>query len=240
MKKYMPNDLELMNIHVRAVFTHDTKSRLLFVNEPDSAVIPAPRLFLGRTQVGNVWRFRADLSENLCEELDALCADEPLVNTEFNEPPRHFETYVRLLEKHAPVQTLGTGLAYQFPQDVLPPSRPLLAVMEKNAEILQGGFEKLIEELPTWQPFVALVEKNRAVSVCRSVRITSEAHEAGVETLPNFRGKGYAKDVTAEWARLVRDAGAIPLYSTAWENNASQAVARKLGLKCYGANFNVI
>lgn len=235
----MLTDLELMNIHVRAGFTQDTESRLLFVNEPDNAVTPAPRLFLGRTRAGNVWRFRADLPEKLGEELNTLCADEPPVNTEFNEPPRHLETYVRLLERYAPVQRPGMGPAYGFPQAVIPPSKPLLVVTGDDAEMLQGGFEKLVEELPAWQPFVALVEENRAVSVCRSVRITSEAHEAGVETLPDFRGRGYAKDVTAEWARLVRVAGAIPLYSTSWENNASQSVARKLHLRCYGADFNV-
>jgi RimJ/RimL family protein N-acetyltransferase len=235
----MFTDLELMNIHVSALFTHDADSRLLFVNEPDSAVTPAPRLFLGRTQAGNVWRFRGDLPEKLCEELNALCADEPLVNAEFNEPPRHLEKFVRLLEKHAPVQEVsGGGLAYQFTKYEMP-SKRLLAITENNAKTLQGGFEKLIEELPAWQPFVALVEDNQAVSVCRSVRITSEAHEAGVETLPEFRGKGYAKDVVSEWARLVRAAGAIPLYSTSWENHASQAVARKLGLKCYGVNFDI-
>jgi len=233
----MLTDLELMSIHVRALFTHDTESRLLFVNEPDSAVIAAPRLFLGRTRAGNVWRLRADLPEKLSEELDALCADEP-VDIEFNQPPRHVETYVRLLEEHAPVRRQEMGPAYHFPQSVMP-SRHLLAITEENAERLQGGFEELVAEVSTWQPFVAFIEENRAVSVCRSVRITPEAHEAGVETLPDFRGKGYAKDVVAEWALLVRAAGAIPLYSTSWENAASQAVARKLQLKLYGTDFQV-
>jgi len=234
----MLTDLELMNIHVRALFTHDTGSRLLFVNEPDNAVTPAPRLFLGRTRAGSVWRFHADLPDKLCEELNVLCAGEPPVNAEFNEPPRHLETFVRLLEQHAPVQNVSNGLAYQFIKYELPSNR-LMAVTEDNPEILQGGFEKLIEELPVWQPFVVLVKENRAVSVCRSIRLTSEAHEAGVETLPEFRGNGYAEQVVCEWARLVRKTGAIPLYSTSWENHASQAVARKLGLKCYGVNFSV-
>ena len=61
----------------------------------------------------------------------------------------------------------------------------------------------------------------------------------GVETLPDFRGKGCAREVTAEWARRVRAAGAIPMYSTSWENKASQAVARKLHLNCYGADFHL-
>ena len=105
--------------------------------------------------------------------------------------------------------------------------------------MLRSGFEELVAELPAWQPFLALVEENRAVSVCRSVRITPAAHEAGVETLPSFRGKGYAKDVVAGWARVVQSMGAIPLYSTSWENTASQAVANKLRLVPYGADFYV-
>lgn len=227
-----------MNMHVRALFTQDDDSRILFVNEPDSANLPAPRLFLGRTKAGNLWRFRSDLPEELCAELDALCADEPLVNVEFDEPLSHLETFVRLLESCAPVQEISSGPAYRF-TEYRTPSRPLLVVTEDTPETLRGGFEKLIEELPTWQPFIALVEQNQAVSVCRSVRITPEAHEAGVETLPDFRGRGYAEEVTAEWARLVRATGAVPLYSTAWENTASQAVARKLELKIYGADFHI-
>lgn len=234
----MLTDLELMDIHVRALFTHNTESRILFVNEPDSAVIPAPRLFLGRTRAGSIRRFRADLPENLCEELDALCADEPTVEIDFNEPPRHLETLVRLLEKDAPVREISSGPAYRFTKFQMS-SKLLLTVTENNAETLQGGFEKLVGELRAWQPFVALVEQNRAVSVCRSVRITPEAHEAGVETLPDFRGKGYAQEVSSEWARLVRAAGVVPLYSTSWENTASQAVARKLELECYGADFQI-
>lgn len=236
----MLTDLELMNIHARALFTHDARSRLLFVNEPESAVTPAPRLFLGRTRAGNVWRFRADVPDDVVEELEALCADEPPVDTNFNEPPRHLASYARLLERHAPARKPGTGPAYHFPRDAMSPSRPLRALTEKDAWALQGGFEGLAAELPAWQPFVALVEGHRAVSVCRSVRITSEAHEAGVETLSDFRGRGYAKEVVAEWARLVRAAGATPLYSTSWENNASRAVARKLRLRCYGADFQVV
>ena len=105
--------------------------------------------------------------------------------------------------------------------------------------MLRGGFEKLVEELPDWQPFVAVMEGGRAASVCRSVRLTPEAHEAGVETLSEHRGKGYAKEAVAGWARLVRAMGAIPLYSTSWDNAASQAVARKLGLALYGADFQI-
>src|SRR5688572_21853830 len=136
MSKRITTDLELMRIHASVLFTHNAESRLLFVNEPDGAGIPASRLFLGRTRAGNVWRFRNDLPENLCQELDALCADEPPARTKSNVPPRHLEKYVRLLETHAPVKSLEAGLAYCFPQNVSTPSKTLVAVTEKNAETL--------------------------------------------------------------------------------------------------------
>lgn len=230
-----------MNIHIRALFTQDAESRLLFVNEPGGSTASAPRLFLGRTPSGNVWRFRADLPEKLVEELNTLCANEPLPSSdkEFIQPPQFAEEYARLLEEHAPVQKISTGPAYHFTQYFELPGR-LVAVTEENAEVLRGCFDDWLADVPTWQPFVALVEENRAVSICCSVRITPEAHEAGVETLLDFRGRGYAKDVTARWAALVRNAGAIPLYSTSWENTASQAVARKLRLRLYGTDFQIV
>jgi RimJ/RimL family protein N-acetyltransferase len=229
-------DQELMAIHVHALFTHDPRSRLLFVNEPGGGA-PAPRLFFGRTQAGNLWRFRSDLPEILVEELETLCVDEP-VGGEFRNAPRNAAEYVRLLETHAPVQKLWMGPAYHL-TDYLEPSRPPLVITEANAEILRGGFEELVAELPARQPFLAIVEEGRAVSVCRSVRITPDAHEAGVETVHDFRGRGYATDVVAGWARLVRSRGVIPLYSTSWENTASQAVAKKLRLSLYGADFHI-
>ena len=232
----MLTDQELMAIHVQALFTHNAHSRLLLVNEPGGGA-SAPRLFFGRTRAGNLWRFRADLPEILIEALEALCVDEP-VGKGFHRPPRHVEAYVRLLETHAPVHTLWMGPAYHF-TEYFEPSRPLLAITATHAERLRGGFEELIAELPDWQPFLAIVEESRAVSVCRSVRITPDAHEAGVETLSDFRGRGYAQDVVAGWARVVQSLGAIPLYSTSWENTASQAVAKKLHLVPYGADFQV-
>lgn len=232
----MHTDKELMDIHVRALFTHDARSRLLSINEPGGGA-PAPRLFLGRTRAGNLWRFRADLPETLVEKLGALCAGEP-AGVESEGAPRHSEAYLRLLGSHAPVQKMWAGPAYHF-VEYPEPSRPLLAVTEANAGSLRGGFEELAAELPARPPFVALAVEGRAVSVCRSVRMTAAAHEAGVETLPDFRGRGYARDVAAGWARLVRSLGAAPLYSTSWENAASRAVAKKLRLLAYGADFHI-
>lgn len=234
----MQTDYEIMKIHARLLYTHDKSQRILFVNEPPGGTpIRAARMFLGRTRDGNIWRFRSDLPETLCAELAELCDKEPIINN-FDTPPFFLESYVKLLEQHAPIPGMESGPAYCF-TEYPASSKNIVTVTENNAEVLRGGFEDFISELPTWQPFVALIENNRAVSVCRSARITPEAHEAGVETLPDFRGRSFAADVTAEWARLVLASGALPLYSTAWENAASQAVAKKLDLRCYGADFNI-
>lgn len=232
----MLTDQELMEIHVRALFSHDGRDQLLLVNEPGGTA-PAPRLFLGRTRAGNVWRFRADLPKALVDELEALCADEPVVD-DLRGLPRRAGEYTRLLDAHAPARVVEAGPAYRF-AEYFEPSRPLVAVTEANAEVLRGGFEGFVTELPDWQPFVALVEDGRAVSICRSVRVTAAAHEAGVETLPDFRGRGYAKEVVAGWASLVKALGAAPLYSTSWENHASQQVAKKLRLATYSADFQI-
>lgn len=225
-----------MAAHARTLFTSDARSRLLSVNEPGGGP-PAPRLFFGRTRHGNLWRLRADTPDALVEELEPLCRDEPVCD-DLRRPPRHATRYARLLETHAPVREVKAGPAYHF-VEYTEPARPPVALTEKDASALRGGFEDLIAELPGWQPFVALLDGGRAVSVCRSVRITHEAHEAGVETLPDFRGRGYAKDVVAGWAVRVRSLGAAPLYSTSWENNASQSVAGKLRLVQYGADFHL-
>jgi RimJ/RimL family protein N-acetyltransferase len=225
------DDREVMELHLRALFTHDARDRLVRVNEPGGGG-EAPRFVLGRTRVGNLWRFRADLPRSLINEIEPLCMDEP---AEMDSAPRHFESYQRLL---APVRTVWMGPAYRF-SEFLEPSRPLLAITDRNADKLRGGFESLIAEPPAWQPFLALVEGDRIVSVCRSVRITPEAHEAGVETHPEFRGRGYASEVVAGWAHRVRSLGATPLYSTSWENPSSREVARKLRLVLFGTDFQV-
>ena len=89
------------------------------------------------------------------------------------------------------------------------------------------------------RPLVARVVDGRAVAVCASVRITPRAHEAGGETAEAFRGRGYAREMVAAWARAVRAAGAAPLYSTSWRNAASRGVARALGLAPFGTDLHL-
>jgi RimJ/RimL family protein N-acetyltransferase len=83
------------------------------------------------------------------------------------------------------------------------------------------------------------VQDGRAISICRSVRIGQQAHEAGIETLPQFRGQGHAPIVASAWAAAVHELSRIPLYSASWQNKASQAVAHKLNMHQYAATFHI-
>jgi predicted GNAT family acetyltransferase len=96
-----------------------------------------------------------------------------------------------------------------------------------------------LSEWDAHQPCFAVVVDGRTVSVCNTARFTARAAEAGLATAEKFRGRGYGPRVTAAWAAAVRAEGRIPLYSTWWANAASQAVARKLGLRQYAVDLHI-
>lgn len=229
-------DGDLMKFHADALFTHDAAARMLRVNEPDGAV--APRLFLGRTSAGHVLRAREDLPDTLVVEAAELIAAES-VHGPLSALPQCYEAILTLLGRHAPVQRIWSGPAYCIDADALPDA--------SNGVRINGANVDLLQSFPDWQnevdlrrqPFYAVVDGGRAIALCCSVRITTLAHEAGVATLPEARGKGWALHAVAAWARAVDALGAIPLYSTSWDNRASQAVARKLGMRQFGVNFHV-
>ena len=130
------------------------------------------------------------------------------------------------------------GPAYCFPPTV-PGAHNTVRITAGNVSVLSPHFEDWVVDVQDDLPFVAFLEDGQAVSICCSVRMTSQAHEAGVETHRDFRGRGRATEVVAAWARAVLESGRIPLYSTSWENQASRAIARKLGLIQYGADLHI-
>jgi len=231
-------ELDLMRCHVSALFRHNDQGRLLRVNTPDGA--EAPRFFLGRTPTGNVWRFRYDISPFVVEKLEALSCDEPTSENPAKEP-RHHDRYLNILATESPLRRVSSGPAFLIPPRTSEPhstAKCVLVNME-NVNLLSGAFDEWIADVPFCQPFLAALKDGRAVSLCASVRITSNAHEAGVETLSEHRRKGYASEVVSEWAAAVRKLDRFPLYSTSWENDASLGVASRLGALQYGVDFQV-
>lgn len=188
--------------------------------------------------VCNLWRFRHDLSEDLIGALEELCKSEPVLGEQWSQSPVHQEKYLLLLESHSPVKELVAGPTYWFKEEV-ESIGSCIEIDSSNTNLLENGLEAWIPAVPHYRPFMASLEDGQAVSVCSSVRITKEAHAAGVETLPDYRRRGHATGVVRSWAREVQKNGAIAFYSTSWSNNASQSVAAGLGLSFFGTEFRL-
>jgi len=229
------SDRELMRIHVEALFTRDAAGRLLRVNEPNGA--DAPRFFLGRTAEGSDCWFRGDVDDRLARELAAE-AKARRSREDHRLAPEDPARYEALLARAAPIRRTEAGPAYCFPREIAEPAG-VVRITGQNAEILRPHLEPWLDSTAPGLLTMAVVEDGCAVAVCSSVRITDAAREAGVETAPGFRGRGHAARVVAAWAAAVRRIGAIPLYSTSWENTASQAVARQLGLRMFGVDLHI-
>jgi RimJ/RimL family protein N-acetyltransferase len=226
---------DLMALHVEALFRHDAAGRLLRVNEPDGA--PAPRFFLGTTIDGPVLRFRHDVPDELRGELEAAAGDDVRRQPTLDSPIGQ-SRYEAILARSAPVQRTWVGPAFSFPE-TLPTAHGATLVTADNSHALRAFLADWIPDVPRCRPMYALTVDDDAVAVCCSVRTTPKAHEAGVETVARYRGRGYAAQVVSAWARAVREAGRSPLYSTSWQNEASRAVAGKLGLIHFGSDLHI-
>jgi RimJ/RimL family protein N-acetyltransferase len=131
-------------------------------------------------------------------------------------------------------------LSYRFPDEI--PAYPgAMQITFDNVLVVDGMWDarEARDGLAHGEIWTGMIVGGGAVSLCYSCRLTDRAAEAGLETLEEHRGRGYAPAVTSAWARAVRDSGRIPFYSTSWDNLASQAVARKLGLAQFAVRFSV-
>lgn len=224
-----------MRVHVEALFTHDAEGDLVRVNEPDGT--PAPRFFIGRTVEGALRRFRHDVDYDVRQQLEAASEGDAFREHAL-ESPTSPSRYEDILARVAPVQRRWAGPAFCFPQELTAPIGTV-PVTEGDAQLLRPLLQAWVPDVRLCQPMFALTVDGHAVAVCCSVRRTSVAHEAGVETALAYRGRGYAGQVVTAWARAVREMGRVPLYSTSWQNEASRAVARKLALIRFGCDMHI-
>lgn len=227
------DDDVLLRLQAETLFTYDARGRMLRDNVAEGG--PAPRLFVGRTLHGAVARFGATLPAPLVERLAALLAREP--------PARDMRAELTVaaqlrqaLAGHSPVPAHGGGPTYAFPA-ALPDPAGVVRITAANAALVQTAFPILFRSFAAVPLCFAAVRDGAAVAVCFSSRSGPRAVEAEVETLPAYRGRGYAVAVTAAWGRAAQAAGGVPLYTTSWENHASQGVARRLGLRQYATDW---
>lgn len=230
-------DRELIKLQAEVLFTLDENGRMLGINQPSGNLEPAPRFFFGHTNEGSICRFRFDLPENLVAQLKQVATAEPTLTDSRTLPSCHRQ-FKEILKSHAPIERIWIGPSYRFPKHIARPTNVVRISLE-NAGFMKGDFAKMALELNDGRLCFAVIEDSQAVSICRSVRLSSKAHEAGVDTLDVYRRRGHATSVVAAWALAVRSLNLIPLYSTSWDNVASLGVAQRLGLVQYGVNYHV-
>lgn len=217
------------DLHLRTLLVLDGNGRISASHEPGAF---PPRLFcLVRSEQSCVWAVGAGVPDGIAAQLDTLAHDEPPV-ADLREPPLHLDRYTSLLAGR-----VSSGPAYSFP-DALPALGDVVFVDDlRPLERHFAGW--LAQEIPGCLPLVAVLEDGHAVSVCFCARRSDIAAEAGLETAEAFRGRGLGTRVTAAWALAIRESGRTPLYSTSWDNHASLAVARKLGLHAYASSWSI-
>jgi len=218
------SDLERMNLRSDVLFTYDERGRMVCENDPERR--PAPRLYLAYTADGYVIRLGQGVPDAIAAQLQNMLDHEPPLEHVQAVPP-----VVRRIEDALEQQVSAQkgGPAYRFPTS-LPPASEAIQIVASNVEVARVTYPWLLTELAEWWPCFAVVCDGVAVSVCFSARNGAVVCEAGVETLPAFRRRGYAGAVTAAWAAAIFNLGRVPLYSTSWGNVASQGLAGRLGL----------
>ncbi|HEU5141023.1 MAG TPA: GNAT family N-acetyltransferase [Bacillales bacterium] len=221
------SDLELMELHVNVLFRHNSENRMTVVNEPPFNA--APRIYIGGTQEGCVVRYSNMLAESTVEELEGIMDDNP---------GAHLGEIIRILGSDQEINHFWMGPAYSFP-DVRNRPTQSIRITDANKELLHGYFSDFLDDLASVQPCFAVVRDGTAVALCCSARQTFFAAEASLETAQPFWGKAYAEDVTNAWAAEVQNQGRTALYSTSWDNFASQSVARKLHLVRYATDIHI-
>lgn len=217
-------------LQLETLFLRDDRGRILSTREPLPS--PGPVFILIRGERTVDWAIRADVADDVASELNVLARQEVSSN-EWEQPPVHARRYQDVLGGR-----VRFGPAFEFPD---PADITDVAVEIHDESRLHRHFSGWVagEIAAGAAPMMAVLSAGEPVSVCFCARRSEVAAEAGLETAPAFRGRGYAPLVTEAWAASVRTGGRIPLYSTDWSNTASLAVARKCGLRIYATDWSI-
>ncbi len=231
--------LALAGLHLDLLYERDDAGLMLRSRDP---TVPAPWFHLMRTTEGNHWSLSAALSGQQRDRLQEALAAEPVI-ADLGE-----------LERRPPLLDGIRGMLAEVPSAAEEYRGPAFAfgsaptVLGGAAELLADPRDVLTVAELGWIREVALAEhplsgarnpSGEVVAVCHSARSTAAAAEAGVETAPEYRGRGLAVAVVLAWAAAVKSQGRVPIYSTQWSNHASRAVARKLGLVPFGEDYHI-
>jgi hypothetical protein len=216
-------------LQLQTLFVLNDKGRIVSTREPNPS--PGPTFSLIRGTTSCAWAIHADVPDRLAGQLEALARQESPTK-HFRNDPLHAKRYLSVVGGRA-----DAGPAFTFPETLPRPDD--IVVVRHLAQLEQNFRGWTADELPERSPILAVIEEEHPVSVCFCARRSNVAAEAGLETVREFRGRGFGSRVTAAWALAIRSSGRLPVYSTSWSNEASLAVARRLGLETCASDWSL-
>ncbi|MGH2485624.1 MAG: GNAT family N-acetyltransferase, partial [Ktedonobacterales bacterium] len=124
------------------------------------------------------------------------------------------------------------GVSYYVPDGVVGPADyPDVVALDWSS---RAEIERFDPEMTSFGwPVYAVLRDGAVVATCVSTREIERAGEAWVQTARAYRGRGYARQVTAAWGDALLRQGKVAFYSHALDNAASAGVARTLRLAPY-------
>lgn len=215
-------DLALMKLHIDVLYQKNHKGALTVINEPPFET--APTVMVGATKEGKVVYFSEevdDLFKKRVQQIVKETKDEMIAQI------------INKMTRRTNLSEFNMGPTYVFPE-IKEKSPKVLHIKEIDKEVLAADFPFIQSDFEVKEPCMIVMEHDRVVSLCCTARHSNEAAEASVFTHEKYRGKGYGAAVTEAWAMAIQQQGKTALYSTTWDNFASQGVAKKLGMRQYG------
>jgi hypothetical protein len=217
------------------LFTLDAAGRMTAGRDPTD---PPPLVFIQRSAATVDVRLRQDLPSRLAREIYALTVGEPPAPPPGG-PLRCLEALTSLL---ASAKVVGGGPVYELPAgSSYPFEGELIASGSRRGEAAletwrRDGLPRSVSALgftdadDIWRPWCIILVGDEVAAICQTARLADHGAEAGVITVPRFRGRGLAAAVTAAWSRHPELFGRTLYYSTSEANRSSQQVAARLGL----------
>jgi hypothetical protein len=239
----MLTDADLCAARIETLFVSDARGRLLGYREPWAASTdlgPAPRCFVFNSAQGLTCRLRSDQPDALAAAIQSLC-ESAAAPFQPAAPSAALDQIVNRLAPHSPIANVSRGPAFRIDDTDPQLATSATRITAANAALLTGAFAWLHKHPAAYLDFPAagVIADGQFVSICFCARQTLTTAEAGLDTLPAYRGRGYGVAAAACWAGLVQAEGRTALYSTEWDNDASLAVARKLNARLYGEDISI-
>jgi hypothetical protein len=217
------------------LFTLDADGRMTAGRDPTD---PPPRVFIQRSATSVEVRLRHDIAGPLAREIAALTALEPPAPP----PDGPLHCLEDLQSRLSGAEVVGGGPVYEMPTGATYPYEGELITsgQGQGAAVLETwrreGLPAAISALgftdadDVWRPWCIITVGGEVAAICQTARLSDRGAEAGVITVPSFRGRGLAAAVTAAWSRHPALGQRTLYYSTSEANRSSQQVAARLGL----------